>query len=207
MYVWSRQLRMLGGAAAAAWAMEVTEKANAVTGLGASLWAGTAGLPAGSYAWTAPIEGMAQLAEANEQMMGDPGLADSISKGREFIVDVMPDRVAQLIHGEVGEPAGVGMFLGTVNAVAAEGQGVAAGAWAVKIADVFTEITGLDVLVATTVAGPMFEYSWAVRHATAASIDESTAKVMASASYAAELDSAGGLFHPGAAQEYSRRIA
>lgn len=62
-------------------------------------------------------------------------------------------------------------------------------------------------LVTATVAGPMFEYTWGVRHATAASVDEATAKVMASDSYAAEVDSAGGLFHPGAAQVYAQRLA
>ena len=53
----------------------------------------------------------------------------------------------------------------------------------------------------------MFEYGWFARHATAASIDEANAKIMASESYAAELDSGGGLFHPGASQVYARRIA
>jgi hypothetical protein len=207
MHVWSRQIRMLGGAAAAGWAMDVTEKANAVTGMPASLWMGTVGLPAGSYAWTAPVEGMAQIAEANQKMMGDAAVTEAITKGREFIVEVMPDRLAQLIHGEITEPAEVGTFLGTVSAVAAEGQGVAAGAWAVKIADIYSEITGLGVLVTATVAGPMFEYTWGVRHASAASVDEATAKVMASDSYAAELDNAGGLFHPGTAQIYAQRIA
>ena len=207
MQVFSRQIRLLGGAAAAAWAMDVTEKAKAATGVSTSLWAGLAGLPAGSYAWTTPVEGMAQLADMNKKMMGDAAVTEAITKGREFIAEVMPDRVAQLIYGEITEPAEIGGILGTVNAVAAEGQGVAAGAWAVKIADLYSEITGLGVLVTTTVAGPMFEYTWAVRHANAASVDEATAKLMASESYAAELDHSGGLFHPGAAQVYAQRIA
>ncbi len=207
MQVFTRQLRLLGGGEAAAWAMEVTARAREVTGMPISLWTAAAGLPTGSYAWSTPVESMAQMTEATDQMNADAELADLVSRARDFIAEVMPDRMHQLIHGEITEPAPVGSYMGNVTAVAAEGRGVAAGAWAVKIAEMWSEVTGIPVVVTTTIAGPMFEYSWFARHATAASIDETTAKLMASAEYATELDNAGGLFHPGAAQVYARRIA
>ncbi len=207
MQVFTRQLRLLGAGEAAAWAMEVTAKAREVSGLPISLWTATAGLPTGTYAWSTPVESMAQMAEANDQMNADAGLAALLSNARNYIVEVMPDRMHQLIHGEITEPAPVGSYMGNVTAVAAEGQGMAAGAWAVRIAEMWSELTGLPVVVTTTIAGPMFEYSWFARHATAASIDEANAKLMTSAEYGAELDNSGGLFHPGAAQVYARRIA
>ena len=207
MQVFTRQLRLVGAAEAAAWAVEVTAKAQAASGMPISLWVGSVGLPSGSYAWSTPIEGMAQMSEATDKMNSDDGLAALVAQGRDYVAEVMPDRVHQLIHGEVAGPAPVGSFMGSVTAVAAEGQGQAAGAWAVKIADVWAGVTGISPVVTTTVAGPMFEYTWFVRHATAASIDDATAKIMASAEYAAEVDGAAGLFHPGAAQVYARRLA
>lgn len=207
MQVFTRQLRLVGAAEAAAWAVEVTGKAQQVSGLPISLWTASAGLPSGSYAWSSPIDGMAQLIEANDKMNSDDDLTALVARGRDHVAEVMPDRVHELIHGEVSGPAPVGSFMASVTAVAAEGQGRAAGAWAVKIADIWAGITGISPVVTTTLAGPMFEYSWFVRHATAASIDEASGKILASAEYAAELDGAGGLFHPGTAQVYARRIA
>jgi hypothetical protein len=207
MQIFSRQIRLVGGGEAAAWAVATTEKAREVSGLPISLWASVVGLPSGSYAWSSPVDGMGQLAEATDKMAADGDLAALVLQGRDYVADVLPDRLHALIHGEVTEPAAVGTYMLNVNAVAAQGQGQAAGAWAVKIADIWGGITGLSPVVTTTVSGPMFEYSWFARHATATSIDESMAKLMASADYAAEVDSAGGLFHPGAAQVYARRIA
>lgn len=207
MQIFSRQIRLLGGADAAAWAVATTEKAREASGLPISLWTASVGLPSGSYAWSSPVDGVAQLAEATDKMNEDADLRALVAQGRDYIADVLPDRLHQLIHGEVTEPAAVGSYMLSVNAVAQQGQGQAAGAWAVKIADIWAGITGISPVVATTISGPMFEYSWFARHATAASIDEANAKIMASAEYAAEVDSAGTLFHPGAAQVYARRIA
>ncbi len=207
MQIFTRQLRLVGAGEAAAWAVAVTEKAQQVTGMPISLWTGAIGLPTGSYAWSSPIEGMAQSTEGNDKMNSDTDLSALVAQGRDYVAEVMPDRLHQVIHGEVAGPAEVGSFMGSVTAVAAPGQGQAAGAWAVKIADMWHGITGISPVVTTTLAGPMFEYSWFVRHATAASIDDANDKIMASPDYASELDSAGGLFHPGAAQVYARRIA
>lgn len=207
MQVFTRQLRLAGAAEAAAWAIAVTEKARNVSGLPISLWTGSVGLPTGSYAWSSPVEGMAQMTQANDKMNADADLSALVGQGTDYVAEVMPDRLHQIIHGEIAGPAEVGSFMGSVAAVAAEGQGQAAGAWAVKIADIWNSVTGISPVVTTTLAGPMFEYTWFVRHATAASIDEANNKIMASAEYTAEVDGAGGLFHPGAAQVYARRIA
>jgi hypothetical protein len=207
MQVFTRQIRLLGGGEAAAWAMEVTGKAREASGLPISLWAAAVGLPTGTYAWSAPVEGMAQLAAGTEKMNADAAFGELVGKGREFIADVHPDRLLQLVHGEISGPAEVGSYMSSVTAVAANGQGAAAGAWGVKIADISSSVTGLPVVLLGTVAGPMFEFGWFVRHATAASFDEANAKTMESESYAAEVESGSTLFQPGANQVLAQRIA
>lgn len=208
MHVFMRQIRVLGGASAVGWAMEVTKRAREVTEMPVSLWAAAVGLPTGTLAWSTPVEGMTQLTTLNDKMQNDDELTKLIVEhGRDYIVDVMPDRLAMVIHGEIQGPAAIGSYMGGVTCVANNGKWGEAGAWAPKIADMYTDITGLPVVTTTTVAGPMGEFSWFIRHEDGASIDAADAAAMASEEYGAELDRAGDLFHPGVSWVYARRIA
>lgn len=191
-----------------AWAGEMAELVRS-TGLPVSLWQGQWGTEPGSIVWSAPIESIAQMADFNQAIVGNQGYLDLLAKGVEaqYIADFQPDRVVQLIHGDITEPAPIGCFVGAVNAVATDGRWSEAGAWAVKIAEMWGGLTGISPIVTTTIAGSMGEFSWLARHDDAASIDASVGKVMASTEYAAELDAAGGLFRPGVTQVYVQRVA
>jgi hypothetical protein len=68
-------------------------------------------------------------------------------------------------------------------------------------------VTGLNVVVTSTVAGPMGEIAWWVRHENASSIEAAIGATMGSERYLTELDGAGELFMPGATQTYAQRIA
>lgn len=208
MYLFQRQLRVMGGANAIGWAMEVTSRVQEVTEMPVSLWLGQAGFPNGTLAWSMPTEGMAQLTEMNEKLQTDDTLTKLIIEhGREYVVDVMPDRLAMIIHGEITDAAPVGSFVGAVTANAAPGKWGEAGAWAASIADMYGGIVGKSVVVTATTAGSMGEYSWFVRHEDGASIDAATAAAMSNEEYTSELDRAGHLFEPGSTWGYARRIA
>ncbi len=208
MYVFQRQLRVMGGAAAIGWAMEVTTRVREVTGMPVSLWSGQAGLPVGAIAWSMPTEGMSQVQQMNDALQADDELNKLvIDHSREFIVEVAPDRLAMIIHGEITEPAPVGSYISAVTAIANPGKWGEAGAWATSIADMYGGIVGKQVVVTATTAGPMGEFAWFVRHDDGASIDVATAAAMADEAYQAELDRAGNLFQPGAVWGYARRIA
>ncbi len=208
MYIFQRQLRVMGGANAIGWAMEVTSRVQEVSEMPVSLWLGQAGFPNGSLGWSMPTEGMAQVTEMNDKLQTDDALRKLIiDHGREYVVDVMPDRMSMIIHGEITGQAPVGSFIGAVIANAAPGKWGEAGAWAPTIADMYSEITGRPVLVAATTAGLMGEYGWYVRHEDGASIDAATAAAMSNEEYGAELDRAGHMFQPGGVWGYVRRIA
>lgn len=68
-------------------------------------------------------------------------------------------------------------------------------------------MTGLDVVVASTVAGPMGEISWLVRHENASSIEAAIGATMGSEKYLAEIEGGGEFFLPGATQIYAQRAA
>ena len=208
MYVFQRQLRVMGGASAIGWAMEITARVQEVSEMPVGLWMGQGGLPNGTLMWATPCDGMAQLQEMNDKLMGDDTLSKLIVEhGREFVVDVAPDRVAMVIHGEITGSAPIGSYIGGVTAQAAPGKWGEVAEWAPKIADTFTEVTGKPVVVTATTAGAMGEFSWYVRHENGASIDAATAATMTHEGYNADVDAHGHLFEPGAAWVYGRRIA
>lgn len=190
-----------------AWAMEVTAGVNQHATSEVSLWAGSYGAPVGSYGWSAPLEHLSQVDDLNAAMAGDAALSAKIGEGANYVADVEPDRLLALAHGEITESAPVGSYVGLVRAQAAPGKWVAAGGWAVHIAGVYSEVTGLDVIVASTVAGPMGEISWLVRHADSSSVEAAIAATMSSDKYITEVEGGGEFFLPGAIQMYAQRIA
>lgn len=207
MYLFQRQLRVMGGASAIGWAMEITHRVQEVTEMPVALWMGHVGFPNGTIAWSAPVDGMAQLTEMNDRIQADEAVSKLVvAHGREFVVDVMPDRLSIILHGEVTGAAPIGSYIGGVVANAAPGKWGAAGVWAPKIAEMYTEITGKDVVVTATTAGNMGEFSWYVRHEDGASIDAAIAATLTHEGYNAELDKSGDLFQPGATWGYARRI-
>lgn len=207
MLLFQRMMRVTGGPAATAWAMDVTAMVNKHATSEVSLWVGAYGVPAGSIAWSTMLENLSQVDEFNAKMAADGDVAAKLSEATNYVAEVDPDRLLTLIHGEVTDSSPVGSYMGAVRAVAAPGKWAAAGAWAAHIAGVYSEVTGLNVVVAATTAGPMGEYSWYVRHENADSIQAAMAATMSSEKYITEVEGGGEFFQPGAVQMYAQRLA
>ena len=207
MMLFQRQLRLTGGAPAAAWAAEVTAAVNKHAVSEISLWMGAFGMPTGTIAWSAPVEALSQVDDLNTAMGADADLTALVAQGAGFVAEVEADRLGAIVHGEITDSAAVGSYVGAVRAVAAPGKWSAAGVWAAHVAGIYSEVTGLNVVVTSTVAGPMGEISWLVRHEDASSIEAAIGATMASEKYLTEVDGAGELFMPGAHQMYAQRVA
>jgi hypothetical protein len=207
MLLFQRQIHLSGGPPAMAWANEVTASVQKHAQSPVSLWLGSYGMAPGWIAWSAPIESLSQVDELNAATAADADHMALIAQGAEFVNDAEPDRLLALVSGELEGQAAVGSYVEAARAVAAPGKWGAAGEWAVHVAGVYTEVTGLPVVVASTVAGPMGEMSWLVRHDDGVSIETAIGKTMASEAYMAELERGGEFFLPGATQVYGQRIA
>lgn len=207
MLLFQRMLRLSGGAVAAAWAAEVTAGVNKHATSEVSLWRGAYGVPVGTIAWSSPVETLGQVDDLNAAMAADADLTALVGRGAEYVAEAQPDRLLALVHGEITDSAAVGSYVGAVRATAAPGQWVAAGAWATHIAGVYSEVTGLNVVVASTVAGPMGEMNWLVRHENSGSVEAAIAATMSSEKYMSEVNGGGEFFLPGATQMYAQRIA
>ena len=120
-------------------------------------------MPVGTIAWSAPIEALSQVGDLNAAMGADADLTALVAKGADFVAETDDDRLLAIVAGEITGNSAVGSYVGAVRAMAAPGKWSAAGAWAAHIAGVYTEVTGLNVVVTSTVAGPMGEIAWWVR--------------------------------------------
>jgi hypothetical protein len=207
MLLFQRQLRVTGGPTAMAWATEVTAAVNKHATSEVSLWMGAYGMPAGSIAWSAPLESLTQVDDLNAAMAADADMAALQAKAPDFVADVEPDRLLALVAGEITDSAPVGSYVGAARAHALPGKWGGAGEWAVHIAGVYAEVTGLNVVVTSTVAGPMGEITWLVRHENAASIEAAIGATMASEKYMGEVEGGGEFFESGATQIYGQRMA
>jgi hypothetical protein len=205
MLLFQRQMRLTGGAPAAAWAAEVTAGVNSHSASEVSLWMGTFGTPAGTIAWSAPLEALSQVDDLNAAMGADADLTALVAKGADFVAEADADRLMAIVSGEITDSAPVGSYVGAVRATAAPGKWGAAGTWAAEIAGIYSEVTGLNVVVTSTVAGPMGEISWLIRHENASSIEAAIGATMGSEKYLTAVDGGGELFMPGATQLYAQR--
>lgn len=190
-----------------AWATEVTAGVNKHAASEVSLWLGSFGTQAGTIAWSAPIEALSQVDDLNAAMAADGDLTALIAKGGDHVVEADQDRLVALVHGEVTDSAPVGSYIGMVRATAAPGKWGAATQWAAHIAGVYSEVTGLNVVVGSTVAGPMGEVSWFVRHENASSIESAIGATMGSEKYLTEVETGSEYFMPDAHQLYAQRFA
>lgn len=207
MLLFQRMLRVTGGPAATAWAMEMNEIVNKHATSEVSLWMGSYGAQPGTLGWSTMLESLGQVDEFNGKMAADSDAHAKMADAANYVAEADADRLITLVHGEITESAAVGSYVGMVRAMAAPGKWAAAGAWAVEIAGIYSEVTGLDVVVGATSAGPMGEYSWFVRHDDSNSVQASMAATMGSEKYVVEVEKGGEFFMPGAVQMVAQRLA
>lgn len=206
MLLFQRMMRLTGGPAATAWAVDVTNVVNKHATSEVSLWIGSYGAPVGTIGWSTMLDKLSQVDEYNAKMAADGEAVAMVGQGSNYVADVDADRLLAIIHGEVTESAPVGSYMEVTRAIAVPGKWMAAGEWAVHIAGVYSEITDQPVVVATTMAGPMGEYTWYSRHADGDSIEAGMTATMTSEKYINELEHGAEFFMPGVTQMYAQRL-
>ncbi len=198
MKLFSRQV-MTGGPrdAALAWATEIRAAASAGMGAEVSLWAGGFGTPLGAMAFTARVEGIADLTARTAPMMADPAYSALVAKGAEFTVAPPQDSLATPLHGQLGEAPPVGSFAVVTNAQIANGKYAEAVGWGIDVATHVTSLTGMPVGLMMQEYGPFGVLTWVGIGADAAAVDASAAATMGDADYIAKMSASGDLFIPG----------
>ena len=205
MYI-TRRMARVSGRPGLEWASQITNVVQAAGGR-TSLWAGGPGSTIGTIAWSNLVDSFAAMVEATDRLNENAEYLALLAQGPQHVVSLEPDTMMQVVHGEITGQAEVGSFLGSVSATTNPDRAMEALAWAPVIADAWTAATGVPVVVATNVAGPMDTVQWLVRFDDAAAIDEANGKIAASSDYREVYATGAGLFAADSNQMYARRIA
>jgi hypothetical protein len=199
MQLFTRQVLMTGDPAKTmAWASEVAAMASAKMGTDVSVWAAGFGAPLGAMAFTARVEGIADLMAKSAPLGGDAAYMAKVAEGRAMMAGPPEDSLATPLHGELGDPPPIGSFAVVTNAVIANGKFAEAVSWGIDVAQHVTSLTGMPVGLMMQEFGTFGQLTWIGISADAAGVDATAAASAGDADYIAKLSAAGDLFVAGA---------
>jgi hypothetical protein len=181
------------------WATEIAAAASERMGREVSLWAAGFGAPVGAMAFTARVDGLADLAATTASMQTDASYQALVARGATFSVAPPQDSLATPMMGELGDPPPVGAYALITNSVMAGGKFAEAVSWATEMAQLATSITGMPVGLMMQQYGTFGQLTWIGVSADAAGIDASGAAIAGNADYIDKLAGAADLFVPGSA--------
>ncbi len=198
MQLFTRQLMTTGPQAEAlAWATEMAAAASAKMGTEVALWSVGFGAPVGAMAFTARVEGVADLMGKAAPLAEDADYLAKLAKGADIVVGPPQDSLATPLHGDLGDPPPVGAMAVVTNAVIANGQYAEAVGWGSDVAQHVTSVTGMPVGLMMQEYGAFGQLTWIGIGADAAAIDASAAATNGDADYITKLSASGNLFVPG----------
>lgn len=196
MQLFTRQL-MTVGTSAVDWATNIRAAASSGMGTEIALWAVGFGAPIGTLAFTARVDGIADLATKAAPLADDAAYADLLAAGADLMAGPPIDSLATPVHGELGDPPPVGSYASVTNATIANGKYAEAIGWGIDVAQHVTSLTDMPVGLLTQDFGPFGVLTWIGVSADAAGIDRSARATNGDAEYISKLSAAGDLFVPG----------
>lgn len=210
MLMFSR-VSLLSGAPAevAGAAIAITERVNEVVDSEVSLWAGGAGLPFGTTAWSMGIESHAALAEMAASLTGDAKYGELVGQLNQYRVGETNDQIQELVHGAPPDgPTPIGGAAWMVMAQISGGNTVNAMTFGAEITDYVTGLTGVQTRFLRGLYGPFGSVAWITTFDDVAGLDHAHAALAADNDYLSLVDKAGDYFVEGAAnQAIATRIA
>jgi hypothetical protein len=206
MYMFSRQriANPASGRAAAAFAMEVTQRARDLTGRDIHLWMSAFSGPTNRFAFTTWLEHLDELETTFDKLGADSGYGDFVEKGAALFLGTAEDSLVTLLHGEpVAEmPAYTSVTIAEARADALMG-GIELG---IQLAQTATEATGIPTMFAHAATGPYAGCAWFTGVPDLTTLETSEAALMGNADWIALLGRAGDCYLPGARTEVWRRL-
>lgn len=196
MQLFTRQI-MTVGTAAVDWATEIRAAASSRMGIEIGLWAAGFGAPIGAMAFTARVDGIADLAAKAAPLADDAAYQDLLARGADLIVAPPTDSLATPLHGDLGDPPPVGSYAVVTNATVGNGKYAEAVGWGADVSQHVTALTGMPITMLMQEYGPFGVLTWIGVSADAAGVDKSAQAMNGDADYIAKLSAAGDLFVPG----------
>lgn len=191
---------------ATAYATEIAETVNRISGIGVRVWTGVYGVPLGHTVWSAVVPSQAAMGVAGDKLLADSSYLEAVQAGQDLFEGPIEDRLVDMV-ALAGDGGHGGDFASLVQAQIAGGHTADAMAWGVDILNHVAGITGRDGVFGRTMYGPFGGVGWITMANSLDEVDAAAAAMAADTSYLAKLDAAGDLFVAGAASSsLTRRI-
>lgn len=200
MRLFSRVLTTHGPPAEIAdWSARVAAHVNATTNFDVSVWQAMFGYPYGTIVFSSFVESRAAMLGDQMTLMADDTYLALGAEARDWIVPGSgTDMLRTIIHGTPPEePPGIGSATHAVTATPANGRMLEAMEWGVKIADLYSEVTGASIGFLADAYGTFGQMTWLAGYPDLAAVDAGEEAIMGSQEYLSEINNAGDLFVPG----------
>lgn len=202
MAMFSRTVHMSGPVAeVGAHMLALRSRVSDRLGSEVALWNVLFGAPAGTFAFTTRVDGIAGVQAMGASLAGDAEFAALVAKGAVWSTGAPVDQLRESLSGEstAGSPP-VGSVATLTTAVMNGGKYAAGVGWGLEVAALVDKITGMPVNLSMGMFGEMGQLVWIGITPDAATADTINAKISADAEYLAKLDEAGDMFVAGSAR-------
>ncbi len=196
MYVFSRSRKAKPEAVleAVPAAVSIAEKVTTLTGLDIYVWQARFGAPLGTLMWSCRLDNQAQLFEATEKMLADPGYVEQALGMYEHFEGDATDRLFRLIAGTPADsPA---KYVQTTEATIANGRYAEAMEWGAEIAMYVGESSGRNVMFAASNYDGFGTVGWMTGADSMDQMDALDDWTMTDTGYQERIGAAGDLFVP-----------
>jgi hypothetical protein len=194
MYLFSRNAKAAPGKAleAMAAAVEIGQKASAVSGLDITTWNHRFGHPVGSVSWTCRVDSHAEFLAATEKLYADAAYLEMEQAISELIVEGEGDAFLEMVSGVPSDaPA---KFYTTTRGTMAAGKIAEAMEFSVGITDYILTSVGRSGGFFSSAYGGWADIAWLIGHDTIEQVDEMRAWQGSDAEYLKRVDAAADLF-------------
>lgn len=189
-YLFTRSARLASGnvPAAMAWAVQMTEKVNAIAETPVSLWSTVMSPELGQLTWSTIVQDLAVLTATDEKLMADSGYHDLAAQGAEFDGgNGIQDGLVRLVHAD---PDGIdtARYATLVRAVVAPGSSVKGVEVGVELALQAKAITGRPTSFVVAQTGVYGEVGWIALYDSIDQVQAAGEALAADASFSTLLD-------------------
>lgn len=173
----------------------------AATGQDWWAWAVMAGRPYGTFLLSSRFDGMAALAAGQLAAASHPDFQAVAGGEYGNLVTGPAVTTTSNVVAMTGEPGPPKSFITVTQAQMQGGRMADAMAWCGRVAEHAKAVTGVDTLLVTTAAGPMFTVGFIGDVDTGEEIDAANEALAADATYLGMLEEAGDPFIAGSAEQ------
>ncbi|MFI5034906.1 MAG: hypothetical protein ACHQFZ_01720 [Acidimicrobiales bacterium] len=189
----------LSGAKGFEWARSMRDRVTDTLGHEVQLWARALSPGFGTVSWTSWWEDLTSMENAFAKLAVDAKYAEAAAAGREHITGSVDDTLTQSITG-VPPASGTARYVGSIQAVVAQGNGVRAFGAGVEIAEKAAAISGAPTMFVQRLTGPYGAVGWFSAFENLGHFESASAKLAADPGFATFLDSLKGCFVEGSGQ-------